>query len=441
MKNSYIWDTPEKQSEGKPYGFLDLPEDFLNRYFKKREGFIDNHLKKTPLQFKEKSPILPKEYFKKEKFETSEIISGLYSKIKRDNFNVLEAKHFWRLLKKAELKKLRLNYDKNFLNLSKRNISHTDMSTFSLTLGEYALKKYEGYIQATSTLLKVNDFLISKANELGDLEKSLLSSSLSKEKFIIGEILSSSKEKRQNFIELEAIKENPNKTIIPNLAMILQDTNRSKAYLQNSIKEGLIPNFVYLLKKNQKESPINSMPQNQNKNLFNPGTPLEETIQKNKINYGVLESNSINDDKVIKNIKSRDEEYFVFSGTDLLKEAFDCNKKFIHMHPGKLPDYRGSTCPYYSVLNGDGWWVSSFIMNPGIDEGKLISTKEFPLPRRNVDPTRTYDPLTRSLSLICVLKELRDEGTLKTTNQDLSTGITYYTIHPVLEFIAKDSFR
>ena len=79
-------------------------------------------------------------------------------------------------------------------------------------------------------------------------------------------------------------------------------------------------------------------------------------------------------------------------------------------------------------------------MKSEIDKGEIITSKEFPLPK-DVDATRIYDPHTRSEILIDVVKQLAETGTLKTYSQNLSKGIDYYLIHPVLEFIAKKSFE
>jgi len=140
--------------------------------------------------------------------------------------------------------------------------------------------------------------------------------------------------------------------------------------------------------------------------FFNPNISEEETLNRMQIPYSILRANSFNEPSVVEMIKGRPEKYFVFSGREILKELLDSGKNIIHIHPGKLPKYRGSTCPYYSILAGDGWWCTSFIMKPGIDEGELISIRRFPLPEDGVDATRIYDPYIRSELLVDTVVQL-----------------------------------
>jgi len=226
---------------------------------------------------------------------------------------------------------------------------------------------------------------------------------------------------------------------VENLGMLLQETNRSKAYLQLLIKAGLLPNFVLLLRKQGQKENLDRNPEDINPEYFNPNISEQESLENAEISYKVIQADSCNEPNVLEELKKRPEQYFIFSGRGILKQAFEAEKKLIHVHPGKLPDYRGSTCPYYSILAGEGWHCTSFIMKPEIDKGEIITTKEFPLPLENVDATRIYDPYTRAETLVDVIKQLSETGTLKITKQNFSKGTDYYVIHPVLEFIAKNS--
>ena len=230
--------------------------------------------------------------------------------------------------------------------------------------------------------------------------------------------------------------------IVENLGMVLQEGNRSKAYLQKLVKANLLPSFVLLLKNssNPKEK-FNINPQKINSEYFDPTKDEKEILDEAKISYLILQASSCNEDCVVEELSKRPEEVFVFSGAGILNEVFKTGKKFIHVHPGKLPEFRGSTCPYYSTLKEGKWCCTGFIMNPGIDEGDLLLVKEFPLPSKGVDPTRIYDPHTRSEVLVLIVDQLRQNKKFKIEKQDLSQGIDYYLIHPVLEYIAKQSYE
>ena len=223
--------------------------------------------------------------------------------------------------------------------------------------------------------------------------------------------------------------------------MVIQETHRSKAYLQNMIKHKILPNFVLLLSSSGKIENLDTLPSKQIKNYFDPSKTEEQSLIDSKIPYKRITADSCNDSNVIEELKKREEDYFVFSGRGILNEIFDSNKKFIHVHPGKLPEYRGSTCPYYSILQNNGWWATSFIMNPKIDQGETIISRSFYPPKQDIDLTRVFDPYTRSEVLVDTLMQFINNKSFDLKQQDLSKGTDYYTIHPVLEHIAKKSFK
>ena len=118
----------------------------------------------------------------------------------------------------------------------------------------------------------------------------------------------------------------------------------------------------------------------------------------------------------------------------LKREILEVGPKFIHLHPGILPFYRGSTCFYYSIINEDKCGVTAFIMDESLDAGDIITQKTFPKPNYvNIDSV--YDSHIRSETLIHVLKNKLLEKH-KFQSQDSSKGTTYFIIHPVLKHIA-----
>lgn len=55
--------------------------------------------------------------------------------------------------------------------------------------------------------------------------------------------------------------------------------------------------------------------------------------------------------------------------------------RILHVHPGIVPEMRGSDCLLWSALVRRRIGVSCFYMSPGIDEGEVIGQREFDLPR------------------------------------------------------------
>ena len=66
-------------------------------------------------------------------------------------------------------------------------------------------------------------------------------------------------------------------------------------------------------------------------------------------------------------------------------------KNFIHCHPGKLPQYKGSTTIYYSILRENKIYCSAIVLNKNIDEGDVLFTEKFPIPNNIFSIDKNYD--------------------------------------------------
>jgi methionyl-tRNA formyltransferase len=91
---------------------------------------------------------------------------------------------------------------------------------------------------------------------------------------------------------------------------------------------------------------------------------LEDTFKKNEWDYSMIENRDVNSEAVLNEISSLDCDLVVFAGYggQLLKQNhFSSSRKYLHMHPGKLPIERGSTTIYYSILNKRKCTVTAFI--------------------------------------------------------------------------------
>ena len=228
---------------------------------------------------------------------------------------------------------------------------------------------------------------------------------------------------------------------VENLGMLLQEGNRAKAYLQNLAKHNLLPNHTILLKNPDALEALDTAPSKTYAEFYNPLIPEIHTLQQFQIPYELITAKSCNEQAVVDTLRERSEEYFAFAGFGILKQVFDAEKQLIHVHPGKLPQYRGSTCHHYSAVAEGKWYCTAFLMKPRIDEGDLIVSKEFPLPPIGVDSARIYDPFVRSETLVEVVNQLAEKGTLKTYEQDLSQGVDFYINHPIIHYLAWRTFQ
>lgn len=110
-------------------------------------------------------------------------------------------------------------------------------------------------------------------------------------------------------------------------------------------------------------------------------------------------------------------------------------RKFLHIHPGALPDYRGSTTIYYSLLERGSVAATALFLDDGIDTGPVLKEMRFAAPkdRRTIDVA--FDAAIRGSVLQEVLAEIAADR-LVAKAQDRVGGRTFYIIHPVLKHIA-----
>jgi len=220
------------------------------------------------------------------------------------------------------------------------------------------------------------------------------------------------------------------------IGIILLENERSKSYIQKIINNKIILNDIILLSDN-KISKTYTLEQRTLclQNGFKIDESVEKTLINNNFNFKKFNFLEINHPELIKYLKNLDSKYLIFSGGGILKnEILNIGKKFLHLHPGIVPHFRGSTCFYYSILKNNDCGVTAFIMDENLDTGNIVLQKTFSKPNHKfID--EIYDTHIRSETLIDVLKNnLLEKKNFQ--KQDNSIGETYFIIHPVLKHIA-----
>lgn len=237
------------------------------------------------------------------------------------------------------------------------------------------------------------------------------------------------------------------------VAMVAADTSRSRAYIQALIRNHLLPSFVLILGNKVSTvlpGQINSSDfVNNNQDveishdcwseaIINLLEPIQVTLEKSSIEFEQLKTSNIHDPVVIKTIHDRSESTFIYSGYGgviLRKELFLTGKKFLHVHGGYLPDYKGSTTNYYSLIIDDSIGASSLFLDEDIDSGPMLRRKKFPPPEDRAQIDHIYDSAARAKVLIETLQEYKNSGEFQ-CKEDLEKGETYFIIHPILKHIA-----
>ena len=171
------------------------------------------------------------------------------------------------------------------------------------------------------------------------------------------------------------------------------------------------------------------------------------------LNAEEMSVSGINDRALVENLRARtDKKCVLYCGGGILRaELLGCGKKFIHVHPGVVPEVKGSDGLLWSVLLRDKIGMSAFFMNTGIDTGDILDTREYDVPslefggscgsadkiaRELID---FLDPVYRADLLTRVLREW-DSLQGRARVQDPNAGKVYYFMHPELKAMAVRRF-
>jgi len=167
--------------------------------------------------------------------------------------------------------------------------------------------------------------------------------------------------------------------------------------------------------------------------------PLENTLGEISSQVIVVEEVNVNSQVVVSAIAALNADLIIYSGYGgqlVGSDMLNLNVPLLHMHAGWLPDYRGSTTIYYSLLNDHSCGVSAIFLDEKIDSGAIVARKKYPAPSLGIDIDYVYDNAIRADLLVDVVSQYRLDGEVSTLEQEGSDGEVYYVIHPVLKHIA-----
>ncbi|WP_415284854.1 formyltransferase family protein [Candidatus Pelagibacter sp. Uisw_130] len=122
--------------------------------------------------------------------------------------------------------------------------------------------------------------------------------------------------------------------------------------------------------------------------------------------------------------------YSGYPGIIIKKKKLLKAKNIVHAHPGKLPEYKGSTTIYYSLLKEKKIYCSTIVLNEKIDSGKIVMIKKYMVPKNLKLIDKEYDNEIRANNIVLFIKKLK-----KTNVKKNISSTAYHVIHPVLRSI------
>lgn len=170
---------------------------------------------------------------------------------------------------------------------------------------------------------------------------------------------------------------------------------------------------------------------------FDPKKSIRESLEEGNISFETVTAKSLNDPPVVMAVSACAPKYLLFSGGSILrKEILSKGKKFIHIHPGYVPDIKGSMAIEWSILISGRCAASAFFMVERIDEGEILARSYFDPPGlEHSNIPALYSSHIRSEVLIDVIRNYVDTGSFQGEPQVPSQGNTYFKMHPVLNNI------
>lgn len=228
------------------------------------------------------------------------------------------------------------------------------------------------------------------------------------------------------------------------ILLLAGNTLRSKAYAQRLVNLNIeLVGLFYGLKQKVCPCPMINPETRVGLEKMNIPIPdfnlnLRQTFYNNSSKFIEVDETDVNSGIIIKEITNMTPDLVIFSGYGgqiLNANHFSSNIPYLHMHPGNIPEERGSTTIYYSILNQNNCTVTSFFMNEKIDAGKILMRKKYPIPIRGMNIDNYYDNSIRADCMEHTIRALL-KGDIKFEYPSYEDSLEYYVIHPVLKHLA-----
>ena len=231
-------------------------------------------------------------------------------------------------------------------------------------------------------------------------------------------------------------------THLEDVLLIAAHSARSQAYVQTLAAHGLMPSHALLLGSPPQAPSSPTEPASTLMGVLLPdlGIALARTLADCDVPVTCLDTRDINAPEVLEAVRQLAPRLVIFSGYggQIVKPPLiELGIPLLHVHSGWLPEYRGSTTVYYSLLEEGTCAASAILLDTRIDTGPVLARKRYPAPPLGTDIDRRYDTAIRADLLLDVLRRYQASGELEVAlQQDAEQGNTYYVIHPVLKHLA-----
>lgn len=233
-----------------------------------------------------------------------------------------------------------------------------------------------------------------------------------------------------------------------NILFLAADTSRSKAYAQTMADRGVLLSDTLMFKHDDSER--NRVYKTRNHQCMITGhvngillpdlsVPLVTSCSQISRRIHCIDSDTVNSPSICALIQDISPELVVYSGYGgqiVGNKLLSLGIPFLHVHGGYLPEFRGSTTQYYSMIQDRLCGVSAILLTNHIDQGPVVAKKTYPVPEPFIDMDYQYDNALRADLLAEVLARWDLHSLENKTAQSSEEGGMFYIIHPVLKHLA-----
>ena len=164
----------------------------------------------------------------------------------------------------------------------------------------------------------------------------------------------------------------------------------------------------------------------------------QSKVRHHHINHEIVTASKVNSEGIVTAVKRSPGNYLIYSGpsgTILKDEILNAGKHIFHVHPGWLPEYRGSTTVYYALLAREEVGCSLITMEKEVDTGPVFLRRKYRT-FGSGDLDHVFDPAIRAATLLDFFRAYYGIHPAPETRLKENEGVLYYIIHPVLKHLA-----
>ena len=158
--------------------------------------------------------------------------------------------------------------------------------------------------------------------------------------------------------------------------------------------------------------------------------PVDESFDELLKKFDVIESAADSINGLLPEFEALTARPILFAAKGRVSKQITQQHQLLHCHPGSLPDFRGSTTFYYSLMEQQCVACSAILLNDKLDGGEKMGEVRFNAAEVSHLPIDDIlDPLIRTA---CLIHSLQTNGSLNSIKPDDLPDRVFYKMHPVL---------